>query len=573
MRVRLPEDVERPRPCQKPRPRLAEPGLLGRVGPRARAGFPEVIPGCPHEIADQVRNLLDLFPVARELVRERLAADDDALRMLVRVDRVTSRRVVITRDVERVERGGDELVGARQVCDARHAHAACLRDQVEQHAPARRPARGRLLGHAAFGVIPPLPGAFHHHQRQVDPARDGPRGVERVEQLDHRLLDPDAGRLDGLAHLVADGIHDDARVVVVAAHESVQVVVAPVEELPRVIVRALRRIPHVPGLVHDVHPELVASVEQRGRRRVVRDAHRVEPGGLEQADAPELALAPRRRAEDAVVAVDAAAAQKRLAPVHEQALRVPSDPADAERRLGLVDDASLADELDAAAVKVRRVGAPEPRALEHDLDVVAGLLRERLLVVEDRHARLGADVIDLDAHRGRVDRDGCHAHSLGRNVLGACGPERHGPVNPSAGIPPAIGLLRVVCVDFDNVLARLHEPGQVDEERDEPVRRRLDLLAVHADPRIAVDALELEHQRARRLLLVELELLAVTARAPEVIAARAPRRRIRPAPRPQHRVMRHHDRRKLPAVPRKLPPAAEISAPHARLLADGTTGS
>ena len=93
------------------------------------------------------------------------------------------------------------------------------------------------------------------------------------------------------------------------AHHRLDVALPPFREGQGVVEGALALGPHVEGLVHDQHAEPVAGVQHGRAERVVGAADRVEPGVLEQLDAALLGAGDRRRAEDAVVVVDARAAQ------------------------------------------------------------------------------------------------------------------------------------------------------------------------------------------------------------------------------------------------------------------------
>ena len=172
------------------------------------------------------------------------------------------------------------------------------------------------------------------------------------------------GMAGALGDLVADRIRGDARVVAVAQDHRLDVARPPVGEPEVVVAGALGVRPHVERLVEQEHPELVARLQQRERGRVVRDADRVEARLPQQARAAPLGRGERRRAEHAVVVVDAAAAELLGAAVDAEAvLRIERKRADAEARRLLVEHgAALADDLEPQRVERAMADVPEVRA-------------------------------------------------------------------------------------------------------------------------------------------------------------------------------------------------------------------
>ena len=182
----------------------------------------------------------------------------------------------------------------------------------------------------ACGRVRPLASPMTLEHR-VDAVGDEPGAVERADLLrqpprPHRPVRP-----RDLRDLVADRVEDDARVVDVLAHHRLDVALPPLREVERRVEVGLALGPHVGQLVHDEDAVPVAGVEHRPAHRVVRAAQRVEARLLQQLDAPLLGAADRRRAEDAVVGVDARAAElDRLAVDPQPTLGVERQGPDAE---------------------------------------------------------------------------------------------------------------------------------------------------------------------------------------------------------------------------------------------------
>src|SRR5262249_43810885 len=107
-------------------------------------------------------------------------------------------------------------------------------------------------------------------------------------------------------------------------------------------------------------PELVARVGEGGVMRIVRPAHEVEAGFLD-----ELYIAPARRLRNgdspaAVILVRVDAAEgKMLAIEEEAAVGSPFEPADAESAEHFVNDPAIVDKTRGGNVQIRMIGMPE----------------------------------------------------------------------------------------------------------------------------------------------------------------------------------------------------------------------
>ena len=95
----------------------------------------------------------------------------------------------------------------------------------------------------------------------------------------------------------------------VALHHGGDVPFPPVREPEMIVKRVFRTVPHVERFIHNDHTDPVAYLEQRQRRRIVRDTDRVEARFLQSGQLPFLRRRKRRRAEHAMIVVDTAAAQ------------------------------------------------------------------------------------------------------------------------------------------------------------------------------------------------------------------------------------------------------------------------
>lgn len=124
----------------------------------------------------------------------------------------------------------------------------------------------------------------------------------------------------------------------------------------------LMDIPHIDILIQYEHPKLVARVEDRLARRVMRGADRVIPRFFQQRDLSLFRKRMTDRAQDTVVVMDAGAEQQRpLAVDPKDVFRVDLDGADAEANLLHILAIGQA-----AGIEVRFLGRPKSGALDID---------------------------------------------------------------------------------------------------------------------------------------------------------------------------------------------------------------
>ena len=243
--------------------------------------------------------------------------------------------------------------------------------------------------------------------------------------------------------------------------------------------RVLAVVPHVEGLVHHIHAVFVAGVQHGLRAGVVSRADGVEAVFLQDAHPALLALGVGRRAEDAAVVVDAAAAQQRFLAVDEETLVRPCDLANTEGDLHAV---ALA-RGDLGDVEIGRLVAPELRVRDCQFKarpfatnaVNVGLHRNRA----------------FDLYNCRGDAHGGDLHALGAQPALFADVQPHRAVDAGAGIPAGVGELGVVRHHGQRVLSAVVQPRQLHEEAGIAVGVEAELLAVEADGRVLVHALEL----------------------------------------------------------------------------------
>ena len=299
--------------------------------------------------------------------------------------------------------------------------------------------------------------------------------------------------------------------VVVLVHHLAQVRLPPLVVQIRVIVFSLVNVPAVHELIHHQHSQAVAGLQHGLGDRIVGGADCVVAVLHEDPDAALFRLGIGAGAQNAVVVVNAGAAQDDALAVDEQALSgLPFQGPDSESLFH-----HIFAECDAAGVKVGSLGAPELTVLYFEVELGngagAGLLAlffigadEALLIGAALKIRL-LSLQDLDPH---LARHGCiygHADPAGlmiqcadpdavyRNIGVSPFPEPYRPVDAGAGIPAAVGLVGIARLDQDLVLLTVFEKcGGVYIEVGIAVRSLPCFFAVDINFRVVIDALELE---------------------------------------------------------------------------------
>ena len=75
--------------------------------------------------------------------------------------------------------------------------------------------------------------------------------------------------------LIADGVHEHARMVAIAFNHRGDVLTPMIRKIKRVVVPVLALVPHIPHLIDQIHAVMVAGPFHRLGAGIVRGAYRV----------------------------------------------------------------------------------------------------------------------------------------------------------------------------------------------------------------------------------------------------------------------------------------------------------
>ena len=248
-------------------------------------------------------------------------------------------------------------------------------------------------------------------------------------------------------------------------------------------------VPAVERLIHHIHAKAVAGIQQGAARGVMGTAHGVVARLLHNADAAFLGIGKAAGPQNAVVVVDAPAAQlDRLAVDAQARLGAPCQCADAERYLLLVVFG-----FDNAGIQVRVFGIPQFGG--RNLNFPRHTLCHALRAIPNFYRRVFGLGLHLDySGFNRHRADFYRAHTILWLYY-----QMHGAVDAAARVPTAVGFQTVIHRDAQGVFSRAHFPGGVGGKFRVAVAVFCDFLAVQINDCVLIHTLK---QKAQRLIPV-----------------------------------------------------------------------
>ena len=250
-------------------------------------------------------------------------------------------------------------------------------------------------------------------------------------------------------------------------------------------------VPHIPGLVHDVQAQLIAGIQQTAAHGVVGRADGIEAEGfhfLHPAVFTDI-IAPGT--EDAVIVVDAAAAELDGLPVDKETVAIPLQCADAETNLRAV-----AAQTGTAGVEIGVLVIPELCIRNFHGHIVTLSGSHHSLSIQDGNADLSAGMSSLHPDHGWGVGQGADPDALRENVGFVTGEQPHRAIDACTGVPAGIGRFRIVHGHMDGMGSAVCQMGAIHKAVAVAIVGKGGFLTVQKDFARGIDALKQQHSAA-----------------------------------------------------------------------------
>ena len=175
-------------------------------------------------------------------------------------------------------------------------------------------------------------GAFGRsaENHDIDASCDDTSGIQAMKVVNQGPGHLHPAREDRLADLIADGIHQDGRMIEVLVHNSCRISTIIVHKMLGVIVLILGQEPAVKKFIHDVHAQTVTCFEDAFRGCIMGGTDGIEAIRLEDGDAPQRRFLIVAGPKDAIVAVDGTTLEQQRLSINLQSIRAVCDLSDAK---------------------------------------------------------------------------------------------------------------------------------------------------------------------------------------------------------------------------------------------------
>ena len=186
--------------------------------------------------------------------------------------------------------------------------------------------------------------------------------IKLTDPIDQFFSNDHSGRIRTFWNFIANAPEDNAGMISVAEHHRVDIALPPLFEIQVIVFQILGSFPHVERLIDHQHPEPIAGVQERGRRRIVATTDRVKTIRLHQFDPPLFGPINRNRTQHSIVMVQATAPQlERFAIDAKTPFRVYFDLPDPEVSRDPVDNPTLGENFYFRHVQMQRSWRPQFR--------------------------------------------------------------------------------------------------------------------------------------------------------------------------------------------------------------------
>ena len=480
----------------------------------AVAAFAGIIPPGPDKVADQLRHIFGGLPEIIGVADQCFRPEDQAVRVLSGILAVAPVAVIVAGDIHRGKRVSCLPVAHGEGCAELHEIAAefCGQHIVELGSDmlflrllTAGVFRCLLCGFGLllclFVAVYAKAGRGKEVKEDIDAAGHGAGCVEGMQVFGERLLQRDAFGLGCLGDFIAGGVHDDAGMIEILFHHVQHVLLPPVGYIAGIVVLRLVHVPAVDIFVHHQHAEPVTGLQQIFGAGIVCGADRIVAGFLKNADAALFHLGIGARAQNAIVMMNAGAADDEAPAVDGNAFfACPGERADAEGFL-----CEVVSKANACSIQVRRIHIPDLciRDFEFKIACAVGTGHSGMPVknLQIDIARDGG--LHLHADSGRMNGQGFDAYAVDRDMLFRAGPEPDRTENAGAGIPAGVGLICVAGNDPQLIFALAQGAVQRHIEIGIAVGALGNLLTVEIDLGVMVNAFKLQSQCLSLLLVCE----------------------------------------------------------------------
>ena len=484
---------------------------VGMVCPVSHAGLPDIVPGGPHKVADDLRQSFYPLPVVGKISSHGLGSHHDTIRILLRVRLIPGRSVVQADDIQRFRRSPAGPVSLFPGAHKEHQRSQFLGHGIEESGPCLLLLIAPLPRKRLRPIISLIPIHPQSHigidiQQHVDSGGNRPAPIQSMDKLRHFPTGLYPFFRGCLRHLISNGIENHTGMISRSIYHGRQIPPPLTVEHSGIIMIGLRHIPAVKCLVHHIHAQSVTEFQRHLGGRIVRHADGVETTLLQNSDAPLLSIVKFTGSQNTMVMMDTSAPQQHTLPVDRHSLFcAPLQGTDAKGNPLLIPR-----DAHQTGVKIRFLSAPEFRAFQDyfpgraNIQPLPAIInfhsdRQRSLL----HIRPARSIFPryFHLHKNLRRADGCCLNLYSLNMHFLANPKRHRPVNAGTGIPAAVRLQGIVHGNRNFIFSRTRLFGEIHIKGRVSISVLSHFCTIQLHNTILIYTLEVKHNRFGRLLL------------------------------------------------------------------------
>ena len=243
---------------------------------------------------------------------------------------ISARSIVIASHIQSIQTGSSCFISCLTVGGFIHAGTNDIGDKIEHGGVHTLHFLIRRVITATFFVVNTLALLGIGNNHQVEATGNGTGTIYLLQECHHFLGLFHALILGRLGDLVADGIHDNAGMVIVPADHGCQIRQVILAPMGCIVELVLMMEPHVPAFVHHVNAIVVTGIQHSAGAGIVGRTNGIEACVLHNADSAPLGFVIGSSANNAVIMVDTAAPEEGALSVDIETLVVPADSANTE---------------------------------------------------------------------------------------------------------------------------------------------------------------------------------------------------------------------------------------------------